>query len=399
MQQTITHHPVVRIRQKLEEITCTLANELKHIPSSGLYGGKAGISLYFAYLGRYRKCGDFDTILHQLIQESFDDINDKVSSAAFSFGISGILWNIHHLRSVQLVDTDDYFEEVIPFLGEQMLVYARQANVDFLHGALGIAFYLLHFKNKETDAYLSAFLKLLGEKAIHDKNGIKWQFSMNRENKATYNLSLSHGLSSVIVFLSKYLQEGGPASACSGLLENALHYLVSQKNHPTEDRTSIFPNSGELLDEVGKDSRLAWCYGDLGIAAAFWQGGKALNKSAWKQEALQLLQHAAKRRDLKANHVVDAGLCHGTAGIAHVFNRFYREMQQPFLKEAADHWIEETIKLSVWNNGLCGYKSWQGEQGWINQHGILEGIAGIGLALIGHLDDQDPSWDSAFLLS
>lgn len=151
--------------------------------------------------------------------------------------------------------------------------------------------------------------------------------------------------------------------------------------------------------ETGKNSRLAWCYGDLGAAIAFWQAGNTLGEQRWKTEALHILQHASKRIDLHANQVVDAGICHGTAGIAHIFNRFYRETKQIFLKDAADYWINETLKMATQKDGLCGYKAWQGEEGWVAQQGLLEGIAGIGLVLISYLSTEDAAWDKAFLLS
>ena len=55
--------------------------------------------------------------------------------------------------------------------------------------------------------------------------------------------------------------------------------------------------------------------------------------------------------------------------------------------------------MARFEDGLAGYKAWQGENGWMNQHGILEGIAGIGLVLLSHLSNEEPSWDRSFLLS
>ena len=387
------------IQQKIDDITHILLQDLDKIHTSGLYGGKAGIALYFAYLSHYQQRNDLDNTISQLITASFQDINEQVSSPTFSFGISGILWSIHHLKARHFIDTDDYFEEIIPFLGEQMLSCSRHFNFDFLHGALGIAFYLMHFKNPETDFYLSAFINVLQQAGIRGEHSIKWESSMNAENKKSYNLSLSHGMASIAVFLSYYMQQGRPAAEQTGkILKQTLHYLLSQKNEDPEKTNSLYPNSGELQN-TEQNSRLSWCYGDLGIAVAFWQGGKALNERCWNNEARHILQHAAKRRELPMNNVVDAGFCHGTAGIAHIFNRFYLEIRKPFLKKAANYWITETLQMATWKDGLAGYKAWQGKTGWTTEYGLLEGIAGIGLALMSHLDEKTPSWDTAFLLS
>jgi lantibiotic biosynthesis protein len=151
-----------------------------------------------------------------------------------------------------------------------------------------------------------------------------------------------------------------------------------------------------------ESSRLGWCYGDPGIASSIWQAGKALKNEEWKNEAIEIMLHASLRKELKINGVMDAGICHGTAGIAHIFNRFYWETKMPVFKEAANYWIEETLKMAYHKDGLAGYKAWQGkERGWQNEYGLLEGVAGIGLVLLGFLTDDinDLSWDRCLLLS
>ena len=147
-------------------------------------------------------------------------------------------------------------------------------------------------------------------------------------------------------------------------------------------------------------SRLAWCYGDLGISVALWHASQALGRKDWEQEAIDTILHASKRRGLVENGVVDAGLCHGTAGIAHIFNRMHGYTGLEELKEASNYWFAETLKMARFEDGLAGFKAWQGnERGWVNEPGLLEGIAGIGLALISAVSDIEPAWDECLLLS
>ena len=111
--------------------------------------------------------------------------------------------------------------------------------------------------------------------------------------------------------------------------------------------------------------------------------------------------HASKRRDLKENFVLDAGLCHGTAGIAHIFNRMFINTGVTDFKEASDYWFEETLKMATFEDGLAGYKVWRTKEmgGWTNEYGFLEGIAGIGLAMISTISNINPDWDECLLLS
>jgi lantibiotic modifying enzyme len=99
--------------------------------------------------------------------------------------------------------------------------------------------------------------------------------------------------------------------------------------------------------------------------------------------------------------VRDAGICHGTAGIAHIFNRLYRTTKQYRFQEAANYWCLETLKMSKFEDGFAGYKTWHTEEygGWQPCNNLLEGIAGIGLSLLSFVMPEDPAWDECLLLS
>jgi lantibiotic biosynthesis protein len=59
----------------------------------------------------------------------------------------------------------------------------------------------------------------------------------------------------------------------------------------------------------------------------------------------------------------------------------------------ADHWIKQTLQLK---SGL----KFSRDGGYETAYGLLEGMTGIGLALIAALDpDTAPAWDRCLLLS
>lgn len=71
-------------------------------------------------------------------------------------------------------------------------------------------------------------------------------------------------------------------------------------------------------------------------------------------------------------------------------------------KETAKHWIDLTLGMAFKPDGLAGYKVWRNiknRQSWINDAGLLEVIAGIGLTLISTISDIEPKWDECLLLS
>jgi lantibiotic biosynthesis protein len=78
----------------------------------------------------------------------------------------------------------------------------------------------------------------------------------------------------------------------------------------------------------------------------------------------------------------------------------YWETKNSVFKETANYWIEQTLKMATFEDGLAGFKTWRGDtKEWINDYGFLEGIAGIGLALLSHISDEEPTWDRCLLMS
>jgi len=245
-------------------------------------------------------------------------------------------------------------------------------------------------------------LSLLQTTAEKIVNGVKWKSILNLETKKTgYNISLAHGMSSIAVILSKlYAIKELDQKMIKTLLQGCVNYILEQEIDK-DKYGSFFPSIAiESMDAVSI-SRLGWCYGDLGISMALWQAGVALQNESWKNKALEVLLFAAeKRRDLQKNYVVDAGLCHGASGIAHIFYRSWWNTRMPEFKKAADYWMNETLKMATFEDGLAGYKTWYGkEKGWVNSYSLLEGIAGIGLALLTYYHEVEPTWDECLLLS
>jgi hypothetical protein len=99
--------------------------------------------------------------------------------------------------------------------------------------------------------------------------------------------------------------------------------------------------------------------------------------------------------------VADASFCHGTAGIAHIYNRMYQSTGGNHYKLAARFWLNETLKMAMHNNGIAGYRYWypSSEDNYKDEPGLLEGAAGIGLVIMAAISDLEPVWDEALMLS
>ena len=79
--------------------------------------------------------------------------------------------------------------------------------------------------------------------------------------------------------------------------------------------------------------RLAWCYGDLGVAAALLGAGLHAVRAGLARRgpgARARVRGALRRRGDR-----HAGLCHGAAGIAHLLNRMAQATGDAALEDAA----------------------------------------------------------------
>lgn len=146
-----------------------------------------------------------------------------------------------------------------------------------------------------------------------------------------------------------------------------------------------------------RSSRLAWCYGDPGIATALYLASKVIDDSELENKMISVLVEAASCRSLEKAGVKDAGICHGTAGLALIFYRMYLNTDMLEFKEAYEFWIEETIKMAGDKESL-DFRSYRPENKSLKEYGLLEGIAGIGLVLLSICLNEEPDWDEMLLL-
>ena len=132
-------------------------------------------------------------------------------------GLAGIGWVLDHLNNEGFIelDNDELLSQLDNYLLQVMKADINKNYNDFLHGAVGYGLYflqrhqstkLIHLKQFYIKA-LESLLDHLKTSAVKHEEGSKWMTSMHmkKENcdKKVCNLSLSHGMSSIISFLSE----------------------------------------------------------------------------------------------------------------------------------------------------------------------------------------------------
>lgn len=378
-----------QIKEQLKSIKTVLLNK---VPSTdySLYSGNCGDVLFLSYLGENEAV---ESLLNRLI-EAINNFNEL----SFGGGLIGASWTLKHLEKQGIVelDTGNFHQEVAALAYQFAAETLQQKDFDFIHGALGALPYLLEVNANDQIHKITGILHQISKQ---NKKGMFWEavpFAKEDKEKQIIDLGLSHGLASIIAQLSIIIKEGFETAQVKEMLKKTSDFLVQSKNK--NDEYAQYPNS--IIDgKTHYRSRLAWCYGDLGIANALLLAGEALDDKGLQEEAIQTGLRTTKRRLQEDTLLYDAAFCHGTSGVAHLYQHLYKKTKEISFKEASDYWIKETLAQANFEDGLAGFKSWNGKKKiYQNDYSLLEGLTGIGIVLHTYLNEMESNWNRAFLL-
>ena len=394
-----------QLHTKVMEIESALTDLPQEISNQGsLMGGLAGISLFYLYLARYTENEEHLERGATLIEQAFGLLyRSEKPFPTFAGGAAGIGWTLEHAVQHEFLDldTNEVLGQLDHYLGSYMIAEMSRGNYDYLHGALGMALYLVNRSDTSTGApYLEELTETLLEQAVEDfdSGGLCWNtWQHGSLDVGNYNLGLSHGIPSIMALMVRLLAKDIATDNARKVLEGATRYVWASRVDAGKVG-NYFPYRAALSDY--QTSRLAWCYGDLGVTATLLQAARALGDEQMSQEALKVLQFNTARRDLKENQVWDAGLCHGAAGNAFLFEYFADSTGMGDARLAADYWYTIAAQMATHDEGLAGYQSFHTNKDphWQNNYAFLEGIAGIGLCMLARLDEEAPTWADALLL-
>jgi lantibiotic modifying enzyme len=371
-----------------------------------LAGGDSGLALFFSYLDRARPGQGYDDIAMELLERSIEATGERHALPGLYGGFSGVAWTLEHLRGRLFEDDEeeDAGEEVAAALVDHVGLTPWLGQYDLISGLVGFGVWALErLPRAGSREALEQVVARLAETAEREPGIVTWRTppelltptDLELFPAGNYNLGVAHGVPGVIALLAQACAAGVDAR---DLLNGAVAWLLRQKL--PEGAGSVFPYNVAPGAEP-KFSRIAWCYGDLGIAASLLVAARAVGEEGWEREALEIARHAAAR-PAESTGVVDAGVCHGAAGAGHLFNRIHQATGDPACREAAVRWFEHALSLHRTGEGVGGFLMWtRGSQeedlDWRPEPGFLTGSAGVGLALLGAVTPVEPEWDRVLL--
>jgi hypothetical protein len=90
----------------------------------------------------------------------------------------------------------------------------------------------------------------------------------------------------------------------------------------------------------------------------FGYGIRGGGQPDWERAGFDLLAREAARPAEQCG-VVDAGLCHGSMGLAHIYNRAFQATGRTPFADAARKWAERALLQRQPGAGIGGFQSWR----------------------------------------
>ncbi len=286
------------------------------------------------------------------------------------------------------------------------------ADYDLISGPSGIGAYLL--LRKDVPEAISTLGMLLDRLiSLSEYQDGQLRFFIPPERQATerhreqypqgsIDCGLAHGVPGPLALLALAYSAGIERPGLLAALQRLSRWVMEQSYRDAWGLNwpyAVPPTRRNVEDAsyVPHPTRAAWCYGSPGVARALWLAGVALHEDELQQTAIAAME-AIQRRPVEARGIDSPILCHGVAGLLQITLRFASDTGQPFLAEMATELTQQLLGLFDADTPV-GFRNTEPEGMLVDDPGLLEGAAGVALALLTAATGAEPAWDRMFLLS
>ncbi|MBL7731361.1 MAG: hypothetical protein JNM88_09295 [Chitinophagaceae bacterium] len=366
--------------------------------SNSLLTGKLGLVLYYFTLYQAFEDEVYADRCIELLQEVMDTEEDDpagLTGVNFANGTAGLGFILALLNKYGLTEIDlaAEFHDMDKGLAETAMHFIiNEDRNDYLHGAFGI----LHYFTMRGDepiikSYLSALVEAVCQKVVKEEHGTWFRsFFSDPAEKARIDTGLAHGNTGMLLILLEVLK-AVPGEKLKQLTRDGISYLL-QYQAPTPVEHSFFPMFINTADKTDRlfSSRMAWCYGDTGILLLLYKAAFQLGEPAWKEKADQLAIQLLARKMEESTMISDSHFCHGSAGLAEIFQCLYRLTNNSMFQDAARFHVSQTVT----------YLEKELANGYYNgkETDLLNGLPGINLSLLRFICGKELAWSHTLLL-
>jgi hypothetical protein len=334
--------------------------------------------------------------------------NQQALFPALHGGLLTVAWATRRLAE----PGENANREIDAALAVELASRPWRGSYDLVGGLVGLGVYALERPQLPSSrALLSLSLAQLEARSRAVSGGLAWHTPPSGLPPAQralspaghYNIGVAHGAAGVLGLAARALAAGVEVERAERLVRGGGAWIASIGSTGADDaRYPSWIAGGadcDRLEPPRTPSRSAWCYGDPGVAVQLWAAGRSAGEPSWCREALSLV-HRALRRPARRARILDAGLCHGAVGFAHILNRLGQAAGDRVLRDGATDWYRRSLAMRRPGAGCTGYLTHVPDRRppWAADRSFLTGACGIGLALLAACSEAPPHWDRCLLL-
>jgi hypothetical protein len=337
----------------------------------------------------------------RMVERAVDGLADHVVTSALHGGLSGVGFVLAHVRDLASDDPDDPVDAIDAALLEALDAHASwRGDVDLISGLVGIGVHAVQRRHRPGGpAMVERIVAHLERAARPTDRGIAiWRppeqlspRSLAAFPDGCFDLGMAHGSAGVVAWLADVHRAGLGSRASARLLDGSVAWLLA---HAAEEGWPYPAQVG--AGGARLPGRAAWCYGDPGIAVALYKAGAARGNPTWQQRGLALA-HRATALAPDRTGVVNAFLCHGHLGQAHLYNRLGQAAQSRELTRIAQAAYARALDLGERHGFAAPWHDTASPEPVVEGTPIA-GTAGVALALLAGATAIEPRWDDLLLL-
>lgn len=382
------------IESKIHLINDQINSNFQKTTEIGALGGLSGLALFnFQYSRVFNK---ETTIGSTILEKCVLKINEGYAKPTYCNGIIGLAWVINFLIKENFIDVsnNEILYDIDNYNHDWIKYSIKEKNFDFFHGAIGYINYSIDRYNNSTNIkaiekieesitlFLNFLSELISKIELFPSGSKKTDIKMSFENNVIFGIA--HGISSIIFILNKISIIPKFNLKTQLLSDQYVTYLLNYKDDKNSG-ISLFPNFLSQKGIVKYQSALSWCSGDLGIGINLLNTYVRYNHNEnYKLAGIEILEHASQRTSFEKSFLKSNCLCHGFLGAYKIFSDAYKITKKEEFLKASNYWLELAIKDITINDD--------------SDLTILNGLSGIGLALLDIFDSKKLNWGECLFL-
>ncbi len=389
------------IKDKLFAMEADIFNAIPQHQSMSLLQGIGGLPILYLQLYKNTKSRSYLKKMDVIFDQLIDALRSSEPSVTFCEGIAGVSLMLNYMHKETSYNKRTV-TELSGILDTIMFRFYQQHNsfydLDFLHGSAGIL--VAWLSKKSSSAKVFEEVKQLMPKFVKALEIYLNNLNAEANPKKIVNCGMAHGLISQIMILSMYTSKFGDRQYLP-LIERMVSLMIAVQYKGENVLNSVFPSIVNLNDDSVNYKYivpLGWCYGDTTASIGLAKAGEVLEDQNIIDFAYQIALRSISRQTDTQAIIYDASFCHGSASIAHSYNKWRWRTNDPAFDTAYERWICRTLELCQFEDGIGGFKKFEGDK-YSPETGLLDGAAGVAMVLSDYVYDQKSTWDSAFLLS